>query len=171
MATHYCCNSDAIGEHVAVFKKYLLQKRSKILISFLDAQKLFLNGHWQEATEEFASACIAYISCCHKYGFDVVGQEIEQINATMNVEKLLTLKSETIDNFETNLKIIIHAEEKNKEMREHIVHILVEFQSGGLYHYFVYAFRTWLDKEKMTQELEDFKKNTNSLSCVIKRSK
>jgi hypothetical protein len=171
MATHYCCNSDSIGYHVAVFKEYLRQQSIKTFISFLEAQKLFLNGHWQEATEEFASACIAYISCCHKYGFDVVGQEIEHINPTMNAEKLLTLKSETIFNFETNLKIKIHAEEKNKEMREHIVHILVEFQSGGLYHYFVYAFRTWLDVKKMTQNLEDFKKNTNSLSCVIKRSK
>jgi hypothetical protein len=171
MAHHYLRYLDPIGYHVAVSKQYLRQQSIKTFISFLDAQKRFLNGNRQEATEEFASACIAYISCCHKYGFDVVGQEIEEINATMNAEELLKQENiKVINIYGINLKITIHAEETNKEMREHIVHILVEFQSEEFYHYCVYAFQTWLDVEKMTQKLEDFKKNTNSLSCVIKRT-
>jgi len=171
MSTHYCCNSDSIGYHVAVFKEYLRQKRAKSVTTFLVAEKYLLNGNLEEANNHFASAFIAYISCCHEYGFDVVGQEIEQINAQMKPANFHKPNFVTIENSVTNLIFTIHAEETNKEKREHIVHILLEFQSGGSNYQVIYAFRTWLDKEKMTQKLEDFKKNTNSLSCVIKRTK
>ena len=152
-------------EYVGLFSDEL-EKRQKVAMDAFHNVSYKCKNLWDvdAAIVEIGNACQLYISGLDYLGFYIVGQQIAK-----KQEELQRVRTQ---NYHDNR---IHLKLENNTMpgiSANTVHISVEFKTieGDEYVYintYTFVFETWLDKEKMKEEVENFKTaNPGNLSRV-----
>ena len=147
----------------ALNMKNCSQKKKEAGNLFNDILKSFLNDNMSATDKQaFTNASKLFIESFAGFGFNVIGQLLEITEVTKNNNEIVVGEEKTRTHLMgTSLNIVIDQDVDKQVQTSSIFHVHIEFKHDNSTIEFSCAFKSWLDLEKMQQEVAEFQKTNN----------